>query len=107
MAGLAAIDAAIHISSTDCPDRLFQCEPITIGVPLPRSAVREADRIGLVDLAGAAIALEARPIELWPDGSIRWALLDFQVNGLFVPQRRYRLELDRAAAPPSRTERLK
>jgi len=107
MADRAAVDAAINITSTDCPDRLFQCEPITVGVPLPRSAVWEPDRIGLVDFAGAAVALQARPTELWPDGSIRWALLDFQVTGLFVPQRRYRLELDRAAAPPSRTERLK
>ena len=63
------------------PGRTRTCEPITVGVPLPRGLVQDPRRIGLVGDGQATVPLQALPTERWPDGSIRWALLDFQATG--------------------------
>ena len=56
-------------------------EPITVGVPLPRGVVKDAARIGARRRRPGRCPVQALPTELWPDGSIRWALLDFQATG--------------------------
>ena len=53
-------------------------EPITAGVPLPRGRVR--DVATLVAVAGEALPTQARALEHWSDGSVRWALLDTRVD---------------------------
>ena len=76
------------------PGRARTFEPITVGVPLPRGVVRDPHRIGLVGHGQAMVPLQALPTERWPDGSIRWVLLDFQATGPATSDRRYQLELD-------------
>lgn len=49
-------------------------EPLTFGVPLPPGRVHEVAR--LVACAGVALPTAATVLERWPDGSVRWALLD-------------------------------
>ncbi len=53
-------------------------EPITVGVPLPRGRVR--DVATLVAVVGEALPTQARALEYWTDGSVRWALLDTRVD---------------------------
>jgi hypothetical protein len=79
------------VSSRPGPGRAKTCEPITVGVPLPRGLVNDPRRIGLVDGDGRTVPLQAVPTERWPDGSIRWALLDFQASGVVAAERRYEL----------------
>ena len=81
------------VSSEAGPGRARTCEPITVGVPMPRGLVTEPRRIALVDGDGKPVPLQALPTERWPDGSIRWALLDFQANGPVAADRRYRADL--------------
>src|ERR1043165_4796109 len=57
------------------PER--RSEPVRIGVPLPRGVVSTTTEIGLQDHDGRPRAMQARALDIWPDGSIRWALLDF------------------------------
>jgi hypothetical protein len=66
--------ATIRVSR---PHGGFGAEPITIGVPLGRSLCRDAERLRLWD-GDAQVPLQASVLERWPDGSIRWVLLDFQ-----------------------------
>jgi hypothetical protein len=54
-------------------------EPVTVGVPFPRG-VLFATRDLEVRSHGQSVPLQARPLERWDDGSIRWALLDLRVN---------------------------
>ena len=69
------------VSSEAGPGRARTCEPITVGIPMPRGLVTEPRQIALVDGDGKPVPLQALPTERWPDGSVRWALLDFQANG--------------------------
>ena len=52
--------------------------PLTAGVPLPAGHLYDAARVELIDAARQPLALQARANGLWPDGSVRWVLLDFQ-----------------------------
>ena len=76
-------------------------EPVTLGVPLPRGAVSETPALRLADDAGRLVPLQAQALDRWPDGSVRWGLLDFRAD---VPARRatrYRLLLhDRGVPSP-------
>ena len=82
------------VSPHQSPSRARTCEPITVGVPLPRGVVRDPHRIGLVGHGQVMVPIQALPTEHWPDGSIRWALLDFQAIGPAASDRRYQLKLD-------------
>ena len=79
------------VSSEAGPGRARTCEPITIGIPMPRGLVTEPRQIALVDGDGKPVPLQALPTERWPDGSVRWALLDFQANGPVSADGRYEL----------------
>jgi hypothetical protein len=82
------------VEAADGRPRRF--EPVSTGVPWPRGVLRDDADLALVDEAGSAIPLQARTLDRWPDGSIRWTLLDWRatVNGRAV----YRVEV--AAGSP-------
>src|SRR5262249_26448261 len=51
---------------------------------------------------GAAVPLQAQPLARWPDGSVRWLLLDFQADPPAGGSQRYTLTWQgagRSAAP--------
>lgn len=50
---------------------------VTMGFPLPRQRARATDQLELLDARRQPVPLAATPLALWPDGSIRWALLQF------------------------------
>src|SRR5881628_2382169 len=73
--------------------------PASAGVPLPRGRVHRPDALWLAAPDGGAAPLQAQALERWPDGSVRWLLLDFLAD---VPARRhatYTLRDDKAPAP--------
>jgi len=52
-------------------------EPVTVGLPWPRGAVRDDRQFRLVGPDGAPQLLQTKVLDRWPDGSIRWCLFDF------------------------------
>ena len=52
-------------------------ELVTCGVPWPPGVLQSVDALRLIDGSGRETALQARSLEHWPDGSVRWALLDW------------------------------
>ena len=50
--------------------------PVTGGVPLPAGACYDPRHIGVLDSAGYSLPLQLQVLDLWPDGSIRWFLID-------------------------------
>jgi hypothetical protein len=58
--------------------------PVSTGVPFPPGALRSASRITLGRLTASGkerkTAVQARALSRWPDGSVRWALLDWQAD---------------------------
>ncbi len=54
--------------------------PVSAGVPFPRGELGSDAHIRLLDTSGAETALQTRVLARWPDGSVKWALLDFLPN---------------------------
>ncbi len=52
-------------------------EPVRIGVPFPRGFLGDIASLKLKSSGGATLALQGRPLDYWPDRSVKWALLDF------------------------------
>jgi hypothetical protein len=65
--------------------------PVTAGVPFPQGRVREVSSLHSTD-GSAAMPVQARVLSRWPDGSARWALLDWQMDLSPSQERRVRVE---------------
>jgi hypothetical protein len=61
--------------------------PVTCGVPWPRGALPDVARLALRDVRGRPVPLQARALDRWLDGSVRWALLDWQAETGAEPYR--------------------
>jgi hypothetical protein len=58
----------------------FEAWPVTRGIPLARGVLKDEKKAALVDAQGKAVPCVARAAAFWPDGSIKWLLLDFQAR---------------------------
>lgn len=67
----------LHITAAG-PER--RREPVTCGVPWPRGALNDLTDLRLHDEQGRPRPLQARALNRWPDGSVRWSLLDWQAD---------------------------
>lgn len=54
--------------------------PLTHGCPFPQGALNDPGQIRLTMMNGTALPLQTRPLAHWPDGSIKWLLMDTQVD---------------------------
>jgi hypothetical protein len=70
--------------------------PVTSGVPFPKGALGSADRVRLLDAKDASVPLDAIATGRWPDGSVKWLLLDFRHHG---PAASYTLEYGPSVKP--------
>lgn len=72
----------IHLTFCNAPESTGprRCEPITTGVPFARGHLADVDRLRLIGPDGLQRPLQARATDRWSDGSIRWALIDFQAD---------------------------
>lgn len=57
-----------------------QHETVSTGIPFPKSLVHQINTLHLVDNEANTIPCQLVPLELWPDRSVKWALLYFSVN---------------------------
>ena len=53
-------------------------EPVTFGVPLPQGAAHTSTQ-WFLSSAAASEPVQARAVDQWPDGSLRWMLIDARV----------------------------
>lgn len=71
--------------------------PVSASVPIPRGVLREPHGVWLADPDGRATTLQTQALERWPDGSVRWLLLDFLAD---VPRDDARTFSLRQGTPP-------
>ena len=55
-------------------------EFLRTGMPFGRGIVRKGAAVQLFDEKGNAVPLQVHPLLFWPDGSIKWALIDLFVD---------------------------
>jgi len=77
--------------------------PISVGVPFPPGFVKDPHGLSVLDGPTPA-ALQARVLSKWPDGSVRWALLDWQVD--LEPQQTRRWRVGTGRIVPDRSVKL-
>lgn len=70
--------------------------PFTIGVPCAEAAIFPQQNLRL-DSDGQALPLHVTALAHWPDGSLKWLLLDFQASLKAGEQRRFQLQAAGAA----------
>jgi hypothetical protein len=73
--------------------------PLAISAPFRRGAARPGETLRVVDERGAALPAQTKALATWPDGSLRWLLLDTQVDLKPHRARRLRIVPGRAPAP--------
>ena len=70
-------------------------EPLTFGVPMPAGLTKNADGWAMIDGGGVAHPAQARVLERWGDGSLRWALVGLPAFGpAFGSARKRRTRMD-------------
>lgn len=74
-------------------------EPVTFGIPFARGTVAPADRIEVGGPEGRPIPAQVRPLALWPDGSVRWALIDVVVEAGERAREQVTVSASSSAAP--------
>jgi hypothetical protein len=56
-------------------------EPVTVGLPFPRGILSESQQLSLLNHRHhQQVPLQVEVLDRWVDGSVQWALLDFQAT---------------------------
>jgi len=67
-------------------------EPVTFGLPLPKGFTCDVSALRVLSDQNIPIPLQASSLAIWPDKSLKWALLDFQASVEPLKASEYRLE---------------
>ena len=70
----------VHLHRIDGGLQRSRGEPVTFGLPLPRGLEADVARLSMCDGRGSIVPLQARVLNRWSDGSIRWVLVDFSAH---------------------------
>ena len=66
--------------------------PVRSGVPFPQGVLGSSRTMCLFDPSGNEVALQTRTLGRWPDGTVKWALVDFQADVGALSEAEYTLE---------------
>ena len=77
-------------------------QPVRQGVPWPRGTVAAQAELGALDEQGRPVPCAVHPLNLWPDGSAQWSLVDLVLD--FAPSGRRAITITTDPAPPAPVE---
>ncbi|MFH1069522.1 MAG: hypothetical protein V1794_07850, partial [Candidatus Glassbacteria bacterium] len=72
---LSALEIPLNVEEADGYGR--RAEAVSVGVPLPRGAVRDLSVLGVKGTKGEAVSCQFERLAAWPDSSVKWLLVDF------------------------------
>jgi len=75
----AAGGAEVELTVTETAGQERKAEPVTTGVPFPKGALKDVAAL-TVSSSGKALPAQFLKTVPWDDGSVRWALMDCQVD---------------------------
>jgi hypothetical protein len=55
-------------------------EPITMGIPFPKGVLKSTSHLTLLDPTTGDLPIQTQVLSSWPDRSLKWVLLDFQIT---------------------------
>ena len=89
--GSAALER-IALTVGNPGDVPYRSVPVTGGIPFPTGVLGSSEHLRLLGPDGDEVPLQARTLGQWLDGSVKWALLDFQADVPPGSERTYTLE---------------
>ena len=92
-----ALDVKLSVAGTGDVARTHW--PVTSGVPFAQGTLPDAAHLALLDEAGQAVPLQTNILARWPDGSVRWLLVDFQCDVAARQKRSFTLRHDPKFSP--------
>ena len=87
---------SIPIVFTHDPGRKPTGWPVTRGVPMPSGVLHGTGALVVSDPAGVTVPAQFRVLSRWPDGSVKWVLVDFQADAASSGKAVYTLTDERA-----------
>ena len=90
-AGKAASESLI-LTVRNQSDTSRHSAPVRSGVPFPEGTLGSSRNMRLLDASGNEVMLQTRTLGRWPDGTVKWALVDFQADVAAVSEVEYTLE---------------
>lgn len=110
LACVISLLVATTASSADVPLRVAEPSgikraswPVTSGIPCAQGVLRDVTHCELFDAASSEIPLQTEALARWPDGSVRWLLVDFQTDLEAGEEREFSLRIG-TARPPRNVE---
>ncbi|HIQ21990.1 MAG TPA: hypothetical protein EYH34_12270 [Planctomycetes bacterium] len=79
-APLQAVSATVKITVEEPTGVARHGWPVTSGIPLSQGVLSDPSACALFSASGSEVPLQSEALARWPDGSVRWLLLDFQVD---------------------------
>src|SRR3954470_17855748 len=71
------VQPATYPGSVDGSTLGWAQDPLTVGIPFAQGMISDVGQLGIT----GANAYQFRRLGVWPDGSVKWALLDTVVDG--------------------------
>ena len=93
-----AVSERLILSVRNSTDVARHSAPVRSGVPFPQGVLGSSRTMRLLDSPGSEIALQTRTLGHWPDGTVKWALVDFQADIPASSEAAYTLEYGSAVS---------
>lgn len=74
-------------------------EPVACGLPWPKGAVQSTGELQLIAPDGHPRTLQARVLDRWSDGSVRWCLVDFLAHDVESSEHRIKVISESSSRP--------
>ena len=87
-----ATSKSLPLSVTNPSDAARHSAPVRSGMPFPEGALGSSRNARLLDSSGDEVMLQTRTLGRWPDGTVKWALADFQADVPASSEVEYTLE---------------
>jgi len=79
-AGAQSLDLPVTLTVREPAGLARRQAPVTTGLPFAPGKLAKGVPLKLLDSSGKEVPLQTRVLATWPDGSVKWLLLDFQAT---------------------------
>jgi hypothetical protein len=91
----------------ECAGGCRTAQPLTAGIPVPKGSLNDPVTLCLLDAGGRPVPSQTEVLARWPDGSVKWLLLDFVAPSLSGGCERWLLRGRPERTGPGPAERLR
>lgn len=87
-----AVSERLSLTVRNPVDAARHSAPVRSGVPFPQGVLGSSRTMRLLDSSDNEVMLQTRTLGRWPDGTVKWAVVDFQADVGALSEAEYTLE---------------